>query len=427
MTGADAQPAGSRRRFIAAGGGIAGAALGANTAFAGGETSAPRATPDDAAEPFFGPHQNGIATPNPMQGSTYFAALDLAAADRKPVIAMLQAWTDAAERMTTGRIAAPPASPNRPFDNLDALGLGSARLTLTFGFGPDLFMLNGKDRFGLAGQRPAALVDLPVFPGDQLEKRHCGGAVSVQASADDPQVAFHAVRELVRLARDTAIVRWTQAGFSTAHRVNGTARNLMGFKDGTMNPSIRDAKTMNDHLWAGAEAPRWMQGGSYAVFRRIRIALEHWDQMTLGFQERTIGRHKLSGVPLGRAREFDPLDLNAQDKGGNPVIPATAHARLGAPEQNAGAQILRRAYNYSDGASFVAERWPPWKQVMEYDAGLMFVAYQKDPRLGFIPMFEKMSRLDALNQFTTHVGSAIFACPGGIRKGLYIGQALFET
>lgn len=421
--------AGSRRKFLASAGGAAGV-LTAGVAYAGATKPMAMAAPmrlDDEAKPFFGTHQNGIATPNPMQGNTYFAALDITAPDRKALIAMFQAWTEASARLTAGRLAKAPTDPSHPFDSLSALDLGPSRLTMTFGFGPDLFMLDGKDRYGLAHQRPAALVDLPMFPGDQLEKRHTGGALSIQASADDAQVAFHAVRELVRLGGDNVMVRWTQAGFSAANRVKGTARNLMGFKDGTMNPSVSKPATMTDHVWAGDEGPRWMQGGSIAVFRRIRLALEHWDQMKLGFQERTFGRHKVSGAPLGCAHEFDALDLKKTDKDGNPVIPATAHARLGAAQENNGAQILRRAYNYSDGASFIAERWPPWKQAMEYDAGLMFIAYQKDPRVGFIPMFEKMSRLDALNQFSTHVGSAIFACPGGTRKGCYIGQALFET
>lgn len=418
------KPSGSRRRFLAAAGGVAGA-LGAGVALAGEKTGAERTGPtpaamDAAARPFYGTHQNGIATPAPMQGSTCFAALDVATSDRRDLIAVLRHWTEAASQLAAGRI-------DPKTDSLDALGLGPSRLTVTFGFGPDLFALDGHDRFGLAAKRPPALVDLPDFPGDQLEKRRCGGAISIQASADDPQVAFHAVRELARLAGDAAAIRWMQEGYSTASRAKGTPRNLMGFKDGTMNPSPRDAATMDAHVWAGAEGPAWMQGGSYLVFRRIRIALQHWDQMKLAFQERTFGRHKLSGAPLGGTNEFQPLDLKATDKDGNPVIPATAHARLGAPQENGGAQILRRAYSYSDGASFVAERWPPWKQAMEYDAGLMFVAYQKDPRKGFIPMFEKMSRLDALNQFATHVGSAIFACPGGAREGGYIGQALFET
>ena len=117
-----------------------------------------------------------------------------------------------------------------------------------------------------------------------------------------------------------------------------------------------------------------MRGGSYLVTRRIRIALEHWDRTDVDFQEQVIGRHKYSGAPLGQKNEFDPLDLDATDKDGNPVIPENAHVRLAAAASNDGAQILRRAYSYNDGVNFTAERWPPWRQGMEYDAGLFFIA-----------------------------------------------------
>jgi deferrochelatase/peroxidase EfeB len=120
-------------------------------------------------------------------------------------------------------------------------------------------------------------------------------------------------------------------------------------------------------------------------------------------------------------------DATLTDANGNYIIPETSHMRLAAPANNGGAQILRRSYSYNDGANFVAERWPPWHQGIEYDSGLFFQAYQKDPRTGFVRIFDKMSKIDALNQFTTHVGSAIFACPPGGRKGEYIGQTLFEA
>jgi deferrochelatase/peroxidase EfeB len=109
------------------------------------------------------------------------------------------------------------------------------------------------------------------------------------------------------------------------------------------------------------------------------------------------------------------------------VIAENAHVRLAAPEVNDGAEILRRAYSYNDGVSFTAERWPPWRQGLLYDAGLFFIAYQHDPRSGFIRIYENMAKYDALNQYTTHVGSALFACPGGIRKDEFVGQALFEA
>ena len=184
---------------------------------------------------------------------------------------------------------------------------------------------------------------------------------------------------------------------------------------------------MDQFVWAGAEGPAWMQGGTYTVVRRIRITLEHWDRMELGFQEQVVGRHKTSGAPIGRAHEFDPVDLDAADKDGNPLIPENSHVRLSSAASNNGAQILRRAYSYNDSTNFYIERWPPWRQETEYDAGLLFIAHQRDPRTGFIPINEKLAKLDMMNQFTTHVGSAIFACPPGARSGSFIAPSTMSS
>jgi deferrochelatase/peroxidase EfeB len=170
-----------------------------------------------------------------------------------------------------------------------------------------------------------------------------------------------------------------------------------------------------------------MRGGSYVVYRRARIALEHWDRMQVAFQEQTFGRQKFSGAPLGMRFEHDKPDLAATDADGNPVIGENAHIRLAAAETNGGARILRRAYSYDDGANFVAERWPPWRQAMEFDAGLLFICYQRDPRSGFIRIFERMAKFDMMNQFVTNTASALFACPGGIGDGEFIGQRLFDA
>jgi deferrochelatase/peroxidase EfeB len=139
-----------------------------------------------------------------------------------------------------------------------------------------------------------------------------------------------------------------------------------------------------------------------------------------------IGRQKRSGAPIGRTRERDAPDFAAMDQDGNRLIAENAHLRLAAPETNNGTQILRRGYAYNDGASFTAERWPPWRQGIEYDGGLLFIAYQRDPRSGFIRLFDKMSKIDALNQFTTHVGSGLFACPSGVAEGQFLAQGLFD-
>jgi deferrochelatase/peroxidase EfeB len=413
----------SRRGFLGAASGLA--------AVAGSGLAAQAAMPEVQApsgeEPFWGAHQGGIVTP--AQGHTYFAALDLVATKREEVAALLQRWTDAAAQLTAGQpVQAAGYDADAPAtDSGDLIGLPPSRLTITFGFGAGLFVKDGVDRYGLTARRPEALVDMPNFPGDQLIEAKTGGDLSVQACADDPQVAFHAVRELSRLAYDVADIRWVQSGFVAGFGANETPRNLMGFKDGTNNPPIEDAAAMDAVVWVGDEGPGWMRGGSYVVVRRSRIFLQHWDRMKVAFQEQTMGRQKASGAPLGMAQERDKVDLDATDADGNPVIPENCHIRLAAAENNDGARILRRAYSYNDGVNFTAERWPPWKQAMEFDAGLLFVCYQRDPRTGFIKLFERMARFDMMNQFVTNTGSALFACPGGVARGAFLGQSLFAA
>src|SRR6185436_6997554 len=194
-------------------------------------------------------------------------------------------------------------------DTGEALGLTPARLTLTFGFGSSLF----DDRFGLAAHRPPALRELPPLPGDELDPARSDGDLCVQACANDPQVAFHAVRNLARIGRGVVTVRWSQLGFgrtSSTSRAQATPRNLMGFKDGTANLKAEDTAALAAHVWvAGDRAgePAWLRQGTYLVARRIRMLIEAWDRAALGEQERTIGRHKDSGAPLGARDEFAPL------------------------------------------------------------------------------------------------------------------------
>ncbi len=424
----------SRRGFLAALGGLAAA----GTAFTAGTMThvigpASRADTrsDDNTEPFHGAHQGGIITH--AQKHTYFAVFDLITAKRSDVTDLLRAWTDAAERMTMGDTAKPldkAATVGVAADSGDALNLTPSRLTLTFGFGPGLFVKDGVDRYGIASRRPAELVDLPHFTGDEIAQNRDHGDFSIQACANDPQVVFHAIRQLARLAEGVAVLRWTQTGFLPDTAANETPRNIMGFKDGTESPLVNasprsNAGTVDQVVWLGKDAPGWLQGGTFMVVRRIRMAIEHWDKTEIDFQEQVIGRHKYSGAPLGGKEEFEDLNLKANDPDGNPIIPENAHVRLGNAATNDGARILRRGYSYNDGTNVTAERWPPWRQGLEYDTGLLFVSYQRDPRTGFIKIYDKMSKFDMLNQYTTHTGSGIFAIPAGVKKGEWIGQGLF--
>lgn len=441
MTEKTSPPHACRRTFLSSAAGLAGAAVAKVT-----KAHAAESPVKHQREAFYGAHQGGILTP--QQTHTYFAAFDLTTDRRADVLALFQAWTLAASRMADGKPAQPLDSAFKravdrtapdlygaidyaeplvlAADTGEALGLDPQRLTITFGFGPGLFVKDQKDRFGLAAQRPSALVDMPRFVSDQLVEAMTGGDLSVQACADDPQVAFHAVRQLARIAEGVAHIKWVQAGFLPNAPAGTTPRNLMGFKDGTHNPAVKDRSAMARYVWSAEEGPEWMNGGTYGVVRRIRIALEHWDRVSVPFQEQTIGRSKVAGAPLGKTHEMDQADFSSVDKDGNPIIPQNAHLRLASSITNDGAEILRRGYSYNNGANNTAERWPPWRQALEYDAGLLFVCYQRDPRTGFIKIYEKMSKFDMLNQFVTHVGGGLFACPRGIAPGEYLGQRLFE-
>ncbi|MGW0789641.1 iron uptake transporter deferrochelatase/peroxidase subunit [Streptomyces sp. NPDC002911] len=413
--GADGSPAPSRRALLGWGG--AGLALGAVAAggavaaVGSGEGTEPTSD-SGAAVPFHGVHQAGIATA--VQDRLHFASFDVTTKDRAELVALLKEWTRAAERMTAGRAVGEGAygglAEAPPDDTGEALGLRPSRLTLTLGFGPSLF---ARDRFGVEDRRPEALVDLPKFPGDNLDAARSGGDLCVQACADDPQVAVHAIRNLARIGMGRTAIRWSQLGFGkTSSTTPGaqTPRNMMGFKDGTRNISGTDDAALKKHVWAGRTGDAgWMAGGSYLVARRIRMHIETWDRAPLQEQEDIFGRDKGEGAPVGKAKERDEPFLKA-------MLP-TAHVRLAHPDTNGGATILRRGYSFTDGTDGLGR----------LDAGLFFLAYQRDVRTGFIPVQRSLAASDALNEYIQHVGSAVFAVPPGVRdRDDWWGRALFS-
>ncbi|WP_205126508.1 iron uptake transporter deferrochelatase/peroxidase subunit [Nocardioides nitrophenolicus] len=414
----------SRRGLL--GGGAA--AAGVAGAFAAGRLAAPdpeRVAAPAASYPFHGERQAGIVTP--AQDRLHFVALDVTTEDRDELVALLKAWTDAAARMTGGGSAGPVGAVDGPGnappdDTGEALDLPPGRLTITFGFGPGLFVdADGKDRFGLAERRPEALERLPRFSADVLDPARSDGDLCIQACADDPQVAVHAIRNLVRIGFGTTTVRWSQLGFgrtSTTSTSQSTPRNLFGFKDGTANIKAEETEALDQHVWVGAQddaKAAWLVGGSYLVTRRINMTIEVWDRQSLDAQEQFIGRTKGTGAPLSGGEEMTEPDFSMQGSAG-PIIPVDSHVRVVHPDTNDGVRILRRGYNFVDGSNDVGG----------LDAGLFFIAYLRDPRTHFIPLQRAMSKSDALMEYLRFTGQALFAVPPGVGEGEYVGQALFE-
>ncbi|QEN15794.1 iron uptake transporter deferrochelatase/peroxidase subunit [Mycolicibacterium sp. ELW1] len=413
----------SRRKLFGAAG-VTAAVVGAAGAGAlAGRASAAGAVTGglDKPVPFRGEHQAGIVTP--AQDRMHFATFDVTTESKADLVAMLKEWTGMAERMTAGQeavhdgaVGLNPYAP--PSDTGEALGLTPSQLTLTIGFGPSLFLKDGKDRFGLAGQKPQLLENLPKFPNETMDPARCGGDIVVQACANDPQVAVHAIRNLARVGFGTVAVRYSQLGFgrtSSTTREQSTPRNLFGFKDGTANIKAEDTDTLNQQVWvAKGDGPDWMTGGSYMISRRIRMRIESWDRTTLLEQERVIGRQKGSGAPNGLKQEFEELNFDIVDNKNEPLIDRDAHVRLASQQHLNGIQILRRGYNFTDGSDGFGH----------LDAGLFFIAFVRNPATQFIPMQMELARRDLLNEYITHTGSAIFAVPPGLRDGDYWGSTL---
>lgn len=347
--------------------------------------------PSQTQYAFFGEHQAGIDTP--LARSAYFLVLDLHTQDQAKIKKLFEDWTLMSARLTQGQPAHDAADSKfvPPTDTGEAMDLGAYGLTLTFGVSPSFLK-----KLGLDDKAPNEFRDLPKFSREQLKDNLTGGDICIIAQSDDAQVCFHAVRQLVRHGREVVSMRWAQMGFlgSDGHH---TPRNLFAFKDGTAN-----ARTPKDAVWIKSPH-QWINGGSYLVARLIAMHLETWDRTSLSGQQDTFARHRDSGAPLGQKDEF----ADFHPKG----APDNAHTSLA---HATGQTILRRSYSYVNGIDSTAQ----------FDTGLLFLSFQQSPQQ-FIDIQNALGRDDKMNEYTTHIGSGLFAIFGGIKDGGYLGQELF--
>lgn len=349
-------------------------------------------------EPFYGPHQAGIATPPQAHG--VFLAFDVkptgTRSEHDTVAAILRLWTADAARLTAGRPAVADTEPE--------LATRPARLTVTVGIGPGVLR-----RLEVAAPRS----DLPVFRPDRIEQRWSGGDLLLQICGDDPVAIAHATRVLTKNVRSMTVQRWRQTGFRNARgadRAETSMRNLMGQVDGTVNLTPGD---FDDLVWLGNEVHPGLAGGTLMVLRRIEIHLDTWDELDRESKELTIGRRLDTGAPLTGHRETDEPDF-ASARNGIPVIPGNSHIAL-ARHRHEGERFLRRPYNYDD---------PP-EPGQTSNTGLLFATYQRDVETQFLPVQRRLAEHDALNQWTTATGSAVFVILPGVRSPqAHLGQEL---
>lgn len=391
----------NRRQFLL-GGAVAGvgaaAAVGADYVL-NRPPAEPIAAPlnGDATVPFHGEHQGGIDTP--PQAHAAFVALDLQPqVDRDGLRRLMSILTDDAARLTQGDAALADSEPE--------LALVPARLTVTFGFGPGFVARAAADR------TPAWLRALPAFGIDRLQPAYSDGDLLLQIAADDELTVAHATRMLLKDTRSFADVRWIQNGFRRAYGsqpTGTTMRNLFGQVDGTTNPPL-GSDEFAATVWSDQG---WLTGGTGMVIRRISMDLDKWDRLDRVGREQSVGRNLANGAPLTGKNEHDEPDFGATTPIGFPVIPAISHVAR-ARGDDANEKIFRRGYNYDER--------PTADQIS--NSGLLFVSFQADVDRQFVPIQRRLDQLDILNEWTTPIGSAVFAIPPGCDEGGFIGEGI---
>jgi deferrochelatase/peroxidase EfeB len=399
------QAASSRRTFLK--GAIAGVAgttvmgsLVARGVLAEGPAAAAESLLNGDTYLFHGADQAGILNPAPphQQAASCFAAFDVVdGTSRADLVGLMHTLTARARFLTSGGTPLYLGVSSPPSDS-DVVGpmVSPDGLTATLGLGASLF----DDRFGLASQKPIKLTQLRAFPNDSPDPAWLHGDLSLQLCAYHPDTIHHAIRDITKHTRGVMQLRWKMDGYASPPRPSGTPRNLLGFKDGTANPTGQTAASL---VWVNDPSePKWAQGGSYQVVRLIRMLVEFWDRVSIDEQQDMFGRRRDSGAPLDGNNEFDIPNYGADPKG--LIIPLDSHIRLANPRTVATAKerIVRRSYNYDLGIDTNGN----------LQTGHIFVAWQQDVKRQFETIQTRLIDEPLVDYVQPFGGGYFFAVPG---------------
>lgn len=415
-----------RRRVLlglgAAGAALAGSSLSANVLAAAPAqvTEAPLSEQTQDHHAFHGRYQTGIVTPRPAAGM--LVSFDVLATDREDLERLFRTLNERIQFLMTGGVV-PQVDAKFPPTDSGILGpvVTPDNLTITVSVGASLF----DDRFGLEAAKPKRLIQMIGFPNDNLEPDCCHGDLSIQFCSNTPDTNIHALRDIVKNLPDLLLVRWKQEGTVPAQaplkpgQAAESARNFLGFRDGTANPDSTSQPAMDLLVWVQADSdePAWTANGSYQAVRIIRNFVERWDRTPLQEQETIFGRHKATGAPMGGHKESEEPNYAADPLG--KITPMDSHIRLANPRTAATERnrILRRPFNYSNGVN----------KNGQLDMGLLFICYQSDLEKGFITVQTRLNG-EPLEEYLKPVGGGyFFTLPGVVSDQDFLGRSLLDA
>lgn len=390
---------------------------------AGHVTDAPilnAASPEDRVD-WLGAHQAGIVTPRPANGM--IASFDVISQTPAELEDLLRRLTARIAFLTSGGTP-PDLDPRLPPADSGIVGpvIRPDALTITVSFGASLF----EDRDWLAPLKPLRLSRMTRFPNDALDATICHGDLSLQICANTQDTTIHALRDILKSVPDRLVLNWIQEGNVPVippgpDGLAESARNFLGFRDGSANPDATDTALMDRLVWVGPQhgEPDWAIHGSYQLVRIIRNFVERWDRTPLREQERIMGRTRDTGAPLDatQATEFQAPDFALDPDGA--LTPLDAHIRLANPRtpQTEDSIILRRPFNYSNGVT-------PAGQL---DQGLLFICYQADLERGFIAVQRRLDG-EPLEEYIKPIGGGyFFTLPGVTDPVDFIGSTLIAA
>jgi putative iron-dependent peroxidase len=140
-----------------------------------------------------------------------------------------------------------------------------------------------------SGPRPAGLHQFSELAGDRHRAVCTPGDLLFHIRAKRQDLCFELAIQIMNRLDGAVTVRDEVHGFRYFDE-----RDLLGFVDGTENPSGQAAAAA---VTIGAEEPAFA-GGSYVIVQKYLHDLRSWNALPVGEQEQVVGRTKLSNIEL---------------------------------------------------------------------------------------------------------------------------------